>query len=154
MAKESENMGHIEASEAPEGFNIKVGRNKGDGWVRKFKGCTVQGILLGCYTMRKANSDGKPRKYFQVELTRPIEAVQVLGEDDEGYDEEAEDGNRVDVRLEPGKILNVDMSVGLKDLEPYFVDGNRYELHFSYMGQDKKYRNMWRVNGPYLKPLK
>lgn len=137
----------------PDGFTIPVGRDRGDGWVDKFVGAIVQGKLLGLHTMKKEDDGGKKRKYFQVELTRPCHAIQVLTEDDDGYDEDAEDGNRVEVELKAGDILNVDVSVGLRDLEPHFTDGRNYEVWLQFVRQDKKFRNMWRFKGPFLKPL-
>lgn len=138
----------------PVGYTVKVGRDRGDGWVMKFAGAVVQGKLLGLYTMKKNGSDGKQRKYFQVELGTDCKAIQTLGEEDEGYDPDAEDGNRVEVDLKPGDIVNVDVSVGLRDVEPYFTDGREYDIWFQYIKQDPQFRKMWRINGPFLKPLK
>jgi hypothetical protein len=154
MAKRNRNRGN-EGSEteenteggksvpkAPEGFNLNVGRDRGDGWAKKEDGNTIQGRLLGRHSYK--NKAGKERFYYQVKVVIPVKAVIPNPDDDEADDIEGE--------LPAGSVINVDETAKLSDLAPYCKDGGTYDVWFAY--GDKidigGGQTMWTVYGPKL----
>jgi len=144
--------GTREAS-APDGFNISVGRERGDGWAKKKPGNEILGRLLGRHTYENR---GKERAYYQVKLSRPCEAEvnnpDYNDEDPEGM-EENEIPERVDATLPEGAIVNVDESAKLADLKSRCGDGGVYDVWFVY-GEKVDIGNgqtMWNVTGPKLR---
>jgi hypothetical protein len=137
----------------PEGFNINVGRDRGDGWVTKKEGNTILGRLLGRYTYE---SRGKKRAYYQVKLYKPCEAEAEnpdYNDEDEDAMEEAGIEPTVTVTLQAGQVVNVDESAKLADLESHASNGGVYDVWFVYgpkIDLDKG-RTMWTVIGPKLK---
>lgn len=132
--------------QAPEGFGINVGRDRGDGWAHKEEGNKIQGRLLGRHTYKGAN--GKQRAYYQVKLSEPCKALIEDPNAAEG-DEEAE---RVVVTLDAGKIVNVDESVKLADLADFTKNGGTYDIWFVYGTKEAigNGQSMWNVFGPRL----
>src|SRR5687768_14863202 len=55
--------------ETPQGFDTRVGRERGDGWLKKTPGQVIVGRLLGRHSMKnQRNDDGTYRVFYQVRL--------------------------------------------------------------------------------------
>lgn len=136
MAKKS-NKGSSKATkaneyEAPEGFDINAGRERGDGWVAKEEGNVVMGKLLGRMTYQTKR--GKTRGFYQVELIRPCRIVVDNPDFNEEADEDDTNTPQVIEERGEGTIVNLDEFKKLEDMAPYTKDGNVY--------------NVWMVMGP------
>jgi hypothetical protein len=155
MPKDDKKVASVKVAEAPQGFNLNVGRERGDGWILKEKGQIVQGRLLGRYLMKATSSDGSARAYYQLKLAVPVKAIYTPGEDDDDYEED-EDGKakRHEVTLKPGQVVNIDEITALKDLSSYTRDGGVYNIWFQYIKQDPKRRNFWVIKGPALETVR
>jgi hypothetical protein len=137
----------------PDGFNISVGRERGDGWAKKKPGNVILGRLLGRHTYENR---GKERAYYQVKLLKSCEA-EIENPD---YDDEDEEGmkeqnipERISTTLSEGSIINIDESAKLADLKSRCGDGGVYDVWFVY-GNKVDIGNgqtMWEVVGPRLK---
>jgi hypothetical protein len=134
------------ASDIPEGFDVHVGRERGDGWAKKEPGNTIMGRLLGRYSFR--GEDGRPRAYYQVRLMGNARAEIPNPED--------EDGDNLDVVLEEGNVINIDETASLSDLGSYTEDGGIYDVWFRF-GEKVKHKGgktLWRIDGPKLRVVK
>jgi hypothetical protein len=137
----------------PEGFNISVGRERGDGWAKKKKGNEVLGRLLGRHTYENR---GKERAYYQVKLLKPCSAEianpDFNDEDPEGM-EEQNIPEFTEATLPEGSILNIDESVKLADLKSRCGDGGVYDVWFVYGNKIDigNGQTMWEVIGPRLR---
>jgi len=123
----------------PDGFDIMAGRELADGWAMKEKGNTIQGRLMGRFTM------GEDRAYYQIKLDKPTKAITGRG------DETAE------VVLAPGKVVNVDESKAMEDLRKYAENGGVYDVWIMY-GEKQKTPDggsFWPIiNGPRARQVK
>lgn len=155
MAKKNRGNGSAAKSnvEIPDGFNINVGRERGDGWVKKEEGNEVLGRLLGRYTYE---SRGKKRAYYQIRLLKPCRA-EVLNPqydpDNEELMEEEKIPERLDATLEEGAIVNLDETVKLADLQSRTGDGGVYDMWLVY-GKKQDIgdgQTMWNIVGPRLR---
>ena len=154
MAKKQKSNGNgtkrEEQFDIPEGFDINVGRERGEGWVVKEEGNVVQGRLLGRYTY---TARGKKRAYYQIKLQK--ECVCEIENPD--YNEEAEDSEeRIRVTLPPDSIVNLDETTKLSDLESYSGNGGIYDiwLVFGKKVDIGNGQSMWNVTGPRLAMVK
>ena len=140
------NNGEAEIA-APEGFGINVGRERGEGWVKKEKGNEVMARIIGRHSYK--NRQGKMRAYYQLKLLKPCK-VEI---DDPESDEDDVNAPRVTVMMEAGKIVNLDETAKFADLESYTKNGGTYDVWFVY-GAKKDIGNgqtMWDVTGPKLR---
>ena len=131
----------------PEGFDVQVGRDLGDGWIRKGPGVVVQGRLLGRFIGTQKDDDGVFQAFYQVRLDVQVPAVRKNPETKE----------KEEVMLNPGEILNVGEHKALEELSPRTRDGGVYDVWFKYEKQDKvpnSNRTFWSVKGPRLKVIK
>ena len=123
----------------PDGFDIMAGRELADGWAMKDKGNTIQGRLVGRFTM------GDDRAFYQVKLDKPCKAITGRGEE------------TVEVVLQPGNLVNVDESKAMDDLRKYCENGGTYDVWIMY-GEKQKLEGgntFWPiVNGPRVKTVK
>lgn len=141
--------------DAPDGFDINVGRERGEGWIVKEEGNEILGRLLGRNEYK--NSRGKTRAFYQIQLERSCK-IQIENPD---FNEEADedDDNKEFIESEgmPGMIVNVDEFKKLEDLKEYTRDGGVYDVWFVMggkidLGPDQ---SMWTLKaGPRLKPIK
>lgn len=146
MAK---NDGRKNGSSVPEGFNVKVGREDGDGWAKKEAGNTIQGRLMGRFTFR--GSDGDERAFYQVQLTNPCKATRQMEEDDA-------DGKRKyeELTLAAGSVVNIDEVAKLQDLREKCDDGGIYDVWLKFLGKKQRRgsnNTPWNFEGPYLKVI-
>lgn len=136
----------MKEAEVPKGFDTKVGRERGDGWVIKEAGVVVHGRLLGRYLGKQQDDDGNYQAVYQIRVITPLKAVFT--------DEQKE---KHEVMLEKGQIVNVGEHKALEDLSPYTRDGGVYNVWFQYLSEDKvpgTQRTFWRVKGPHLETLR
>lgn len=138
-------------NEVPKGFDVRVGRERGDGWLKKSAGLVVFGRLLGRYIMKgHENDDGTARVFYQIRLGEGSQVSAVF------QDEETKE--KKEVILTEGKILNVDEHKALEDLEAYAKDGGVYDVWMKYVEQRKMSgkgnRTFWDMKGPFLKTIK
>lgn len=96
--------------QAPEGFDVSVGREESTGWVSKIPGTIVQGQLLGRHEYKRKS--GKLQGYYQVKLMVPCK-VQI--ESDE-VDEDTGLNKREDIEAPIGSIVNFEENASMKDL--------------------------------------
>jgi len=148
-------------NDVPAGFDVRVGRERGDGWLQKTPGQVIIGRLLGHYTMKgQMNDDGSYRSFYQVRLGAGCSFVDggksVPGAKAVFQDEDKE---KFDVILTEGQILNVDAHKALEDLSPYTRDGGVYDVWFKYIAEEpvkggRRNQTYWRLKGPVLKTLR
>ncbi len=146
--------------EIPEGFDTRVGREQGDGWLVKGPGAVVSGRIIGRFVMKGRGDDGKQRAFYQIRLndlagvysgTKNQSALKGTKKDPDDQDE------NLDVELTTGMIVNVGEHKALEDLSPYTRDGGVYDVWFRYVSEDKipnTRHTFWRVKGPVIKTLK
>lgn len=144
-ATNTEGSGTTMVPDAPDGFGIKVGRERGDGWAVKKEGNEVVGRLMGRHEFK--GLQGKTRAYYQIVLQK--EALASV------TDPDVEDAEPVEMMLPVGSTLNVDEMASLKDLAPYTKDGSTYDVWFCFggtrdVGQPSPMRI---VHGPRLKVI-
>ena len=96
--------------QAPEGFDVSVGREKSDGWIAKEPGNVFQGRLLGRHEYKRRS--GKLAAYYQILLQRGCK-IQIVNEDE--LDEEGNATVQV-IEGKEGMIVNVDEVKALEDL--------------------------------------
>lgn len=146
-AKNGNSEKHMEAP--PDGFTINVGRERGDGWVKKEEGNIVQGRLLGRHTY---TSRGKKRAYYQVKLARPCKA-EIENPDWNEEMEGDEVPERITATLDEGSIVNLDETTKLADLETHVSSGGVYDvwLVFGNKMDIGNGQTMWTVTGPRLR---
>lgn len=143
MAQEDGNK----KSGAPEGFDVNVGRQLGDGWVLKGEGVEVCGRLLGRFIGNQQDDDGVYQAFYQIKLLMPCKATR----------KDKVSGESKEIVLEKGQLLNVGEHKALEDLSPRTRDGGIYDVWFRYVRQDKvpnTRRTFWVVDGPRLKVIK
>ena len=132
-------MSELDKVNAPDGFDVMAGRELADGWAKKEKGNTIQGRLMGRFTM---GDEG--RAFYQVRLDKPSKAITGKGDETQ------------EVLLEKGKLINVDESKAMEDLRKYATNGGVYDVWICY-GEKQKTDNgtFWPiVNGPRVKVIK
>ncbi len=149
-------------SEVPAGFDTRVGRERGDGWLKKTAGQVIVGRLLGRFGMKgQTNDDGSVRVFYQVQLAegckmvkdgKEVEGVFAMWQNPDNKDDKQE------VVLTAGQIVNIDEHKALEDLGPYTRNGGIYDVWMKYLAEDpipgKKNRTFWRMKGPHLKTIK
>lgn len=125
MAKKQKQKEAETAYEAPEGFGINVGRERGEGWVTKKEGNEVLARILGRFSY--VDNRGKKRGYYQLKLLKPCE---IDIEDPDG--EEDDEGNviRRTITANEGTVVNADETAKLADLEPFTKNGGTYDVWF------------------------
>lgn len=131
----------------PDGFDVSVGRDLGDGWIKKGPGVTVQGRLLGRFIGNQKDDDGVYQAFYQIQLHKPCPATR----------KNKETKISEDVNLEPGQIVNVGEHKALEDLSPRTRDGGQYDVWFKYVEQQAisgSRRTFWVVKGPRLHVVK
>lgn len=144
-----------EASVAiPEGFTINAGRERGEGWIVKEEGNTVQGRLIGRQTYKTKR--GKTRAFYQIKLEKPC-TIEIENPDfNEEADEDEDNPERIKAKGEEGQIVNIDEFKKLEDLEPYTKDGGVYDVWFQ-IGEKIEIgdeQTMWTLVGPRLRVVK
>lgn len=152
MAKKSKNQSNGGRSgddiDAPEGFTINVGRERGEGWVKKEEGNEVMARIVGRYTY---NLRGKKRAYYQLKLLKPC-TIEVEDPDYAG-DGDDDDIPRVTVKAEEGALVNCDETAKLAELETFTKNGGVYDVWFVF--KDKKDigggQSMWDMIGPRVR---
>lgn len=133
-------------TEVPKGFDVKVGRERGDGWITKKPGAILHGRLLGRYLGKQQDDDGNYQAVYQVKVITPCEAV---------FTDDAK--VKHNVTLEKGQIVNVGEHKALEDLAPYCSDGGVYNVWAQYISEDPipgTKRTFWKVKGPFLETLR
>lgn len=136
----------------PDGFDVNVGRERGEGWIIKEEGNEVQGKLLGRQTYKTKR--GKTRAFYQIELEKPCFCEVENPDFNEEADEDETNVARVRERLDEGAIVNIDEFKKLEDLAPYCKDGGQYGVWFVIggkvdIGDDQ---TMWTLSaGPRLR---
>jgi len=150
-------------NEVPSGFDTRVGRERGDGWLTKSAGQVVTGRLLGRHTMKgQVNDDGTFRTFYQIKIAKESCFIDSNGKSQPGVKAifQDEDKEKHEVILSEGQILNVDEHKALEELSPYTRDGGVYDVWFKYISEDKLPRSgrrnatFWRLKGPFLKTLR
>ena len=147
MADETEQKKQKRDADIPDGFDVNVGRELGDGWVRKGAGVEVVGRLMGRFIGNQQDDDGKYQAFYQIRLLKACPATQ--------KDKETKEVR--EVILEPGQLLNVGEHKALEELSPYTRDGGVYDVWFKYIKEDKVQgtkRTFWVIKGPRLKVLR
>jgi len=154
-AKNRSSGGKAKEIEAPAGFDINVGRERGEGWFVKEEGNTLLGRLLGRNEYK--NKRGKLRAFYQVQLEQSCK-IQIENPD---FNSEADedDDNKEFIESEgmPGMIINIDEFKKLEDLKEYTRDGGVYDVWFVMggkmdLGADQE---MWTLKaGPRIKVVK
>lgn len=148
MAKRRRAVVSAEETSIPEGFSIPIGRERGEGWVKKEVGNEVLGRILGRHTYENR---GKKRAYYQLKLLKECK-IEV---DDPDASEDVENPPRLTLEAKVGAIVNVDETAKLTDLAPYAGNGGTYDVWFVYGPQDPEYRDMWTMKaGPRLRVIK
>lgn len=140
-------MSNEKRTGAPEGFDVNVGRQLGDGWVKKGEGVEVCGRLLGRFIGNQQDDDGVYQAFYQIKLLTDCPATV--------KDKETKESK--DVTLTKGQIINVGEHKALEDLSPKTRDGGVYDVWFKYIKQDKVQgtrRTFWVVDGPRLRVIK
>ncbi len=133
--------------QAPEGFDINIGRERGEGWVHKEKGNTVQGELLGRFSFKDGRT-GKQRSYNQIKLHEPCKISVTVEEGDEEITSVTE--------AKPGSLVNVDESAALTDVSK-LIDGiergGKALVWFQYKEKESigGGQSFWPVHGPKAK---
>lgn len=112
----------------PDGFDVNVGRERGEGWIVKEEGNIVQGKLLGRQTYKTKR--GKTRAFYQIELEKPCLCEVENPDFNEEADEDETNVPRIRETLEEGAIVNIDEFKKLEDLAPYCKDGGQYGVWF------------------------
>lgn len=144
-------------NDIPAGFDTRVGRERGDGWLKKEPGVVIQGRLLGRYTMKgQVSDDGTARTYLQVKLSdgsgiKGKDGKIVAGVPASQLDPTTRE--KLEVRLQPGQVINIDEHTALEDLAPWATDGGVHDVWFMYVSQDKVQgtnRTFWVVKGPAI----
>lgn len=135
--------------EAPEGFDVNVGRERGEGWVKKEEGNRVQGSLMGRHSFKAAN--GKTRHYYQLKLQESCICEIVI--------EEGDEEKRESKTLPAGSIVNVDESAALSDLAKFSAlleRGGQYDVWFVYKAKESigGGQSFWPVHGPKVRTVK
>jgi len=145
--------------EVPAGFNQRVGRERGDGWLSKSEGQVIQGRLLGRFTMKgQVNDDGTFRVFYQIKLDKGCSYVKE-GTRFDGVRANITDDNKEkrEVILTAGQVLNVDEHKALEDLSPFTRDGGVYDVWFKYVRESKLpgrgNRTFWELKGPNIKTI-
>lgn len=146
--------------EAPAGFDTRVGREQGKGWLTKEAGAVVTGRLLGRFIMKgSTGDDGKFRAFYQIQLTGAHGVtkdgkVTPLNGTARDPDDRTEN---VEITFDDGDIINIGEHKALEDLSPYTRDGGTYDVHITYLGEEKignTRRTFWACKGPFLKTVK
>ncbi len=133
MAKKTKNgNGNGKKSEeqyqAPDGFNINVGRDRGEGWIKKVEGNVVQGRLMSRTEYK--NKRGQTRAFYQIKLSSKCQ-IQIENPDfNEEADEDDLNTTMIDSQGEPGMTVNVDEFKKLEDLKAFTRDGGIYDVWF------------------------
>lgn len=146
--------------DVPAGFDTRVGRERGDGWLLKSEGQVVQGRLLGRFYMKgQQNDDGTTRVFYQIKLDKGCIYMK-NGERIEGVRAnftDPESKEKSEVILKPGQILNVDEHKALEDLSPFTRDGGTYDVWFKYLRESpipgRGNRTFWELKGPHIKTI-
>jgi hypothetical protein len=149
-------------NEVPSGFDTRVGRERGDGWLAKSAGQVVTGRLLGRHVMKgQVNDDGTFRTFYQIKIGKESSFLDSSNKIHPGVKAifQDEDKEKHEVILIEGQILNVDEHKALEELAPYTRDGGVYDVWFKYLSEDKLTRGrrnatFWRLKGPFLKTLR
>lgn len=114
--------------EAPEGFTINAGRDRGEGWVKKEEGNVVQGRLVGRQSYK--NKRGKTRAFYQIMLSKKCK-IQIANPDfNDEADEDTSNMAMIDSDGEEGMTVNVDEFKMLEDLESFTRNGGVYDVWF------------------------
>lgn len=140
--------------DAPDGFDINIERERGEGWIKKEEGNVVLARILSRQEYR--NKRGKTRAFYQLQLLQEA-ACQVPNPDfNEEAEEDSENPSMIDKVLSEGAIVNCDEFKKLEDLKPYTKDGGVYDVWFA-IGEKIELdggNSMWTVKGPRLKVVK
>ncbi len=152
-----------ESSNLPKGFDTRVGRAKGDGWLKKVPGVVIIGRLQGRYEMKgQQNDDGSYRVFYQVQLQA---GSGVFGKDGKPASttvpasaKNPETDEKMEVELSEGQVVNIDEHKALEDLADYCGNGGIYDVYIRYVSQDpipgKGKKTFWQVDGPHLRTIK
>jgi hypothetical protein len=127
MAKRSSKKDKAPDVLAPEGFNIDLTKRMADGWAKKEPGAIVQGRVLGVITTGKDERTGKPNRSIQVRLKKSAMAVI--------EDPDSEDGEMMEIKLEPGKLINVDETAALDKVSGYLDKGQAFDIWIYFKGK-------------------
>jgi len=145
--------------EVPAGFDVRVGRERGDGWLAKTPGQVITGRLLGRFRMKgQMNDDGTERVFYQIKLGKGC-SYGAGGDSKPGVRANQTDENKEkhEVILQEGQILNVDEHKALEEMSPFTRDGGIYDVWFKYVRESpipgKGNRTFWEVKGPMLKTI-
>lgn len=147
-------------NDVPQGFDVRVGREQGEGWLVKEPGATVCGRLLGRFIMKgMTDDDGNYRTFYQIQLNdnagvyKDGKKVGELKGTRKNEDKEDED-----VEFKSGDIINIGEHKALEDLSPRTRDGGVYDVWWRYMNEEKLQgrgnRTFWNLKGPMLKVIK
>lgn len=133
--------------EAPEGFTINVGRERGDGWVKKEEGNEVMARIVGRYTY---SLRGKKRAYYQLKLLKPC---QIEVEDPDFAGDGDEEVPRVTMTADEGALVNCDETAKLAELEAFTKTGGVYDVWFVFKGKKDigAGQSMWDMAGPRVR---
>jgi len=160
MDNDKKTMGDkkVKTVSAPAGFDTRVGREQGKGWMTKEAGAQIEGRLLGRFLMK--GDDGDMRAFYQIQLNGNhgiMKAGNIIGPI-KGTTRDPEDrDNQMEVEFNDGDILNLGEHKALEDLSPYTRDGGIYDVHIHYVGEEKiqgTKRTFWAIKGPFLKTIK
>lgn len=150
----------VKDDELPAGFDTRVGREQGEGWLVKAPGAVVCGRLIGRFVMKgMKDDDGNYRAFYQVKLDsragifdgkKKVGPLTGTRKDDAKNDE--------DVVFQDGDIVNIGEHKALEDLSPFTRDGGTYDVWFKYLNEEKLQgrgnRTFWQLKGPALATIK
>lgn len=146
--------------DVPAGFDVRVGREQGEGWLVKEEGATICGRLLGRFIMKgMTDDDGNFRTFYQIQLNDKS-GVYKDGKKTGNIKgtRKNEDKEDEDVEFKDGDIINIGEHKALEDLSPRTRDGGTYDVWFKYLKEEKLQgrgnRTFWQLKGPMLKVVK
>lgn len=147
-SKKQSNKSTDEEFSVPEGFSINVGRERGEGWVKKEEGNVIEARIVGRYTYE---SRGKKRGYYQLKLLKPCK-IEIEDPDFEG-DSEEDEVPRVTIEADVGALVNCDETAKLKDLEPFTRNGGTYDVWFVWKAKKDigGGQSLWDMAGPKVR---
>lgn len=154
MAKKNRSNGNSnrgngdEEFAAPDGFTINVGRERGEGWIKKEEGNEVLARIVGRFTY---NLRGKKRAYYQLKL---LKACKIEVEDpDFSGDGDDDEVPRVTVTADEGALVNCDETAKLAELEGFTRTGGVYDVWFVFKAKKDigGGQSMWDMAGPKVR---
>lgn len=111
-----------DTEDLPEGF-APIDVSGDQAWFKPHEGAVIVGELVGRIMRKKANRDGKKGWFYQIRLDNSPMA----------YKGSKKRGDREEVRLDPGEVINVDERAALENLSQYVGTDKRYTVYIKYI---------------------